>query len=137
MGLTATKRFVAASDARLRAGSTTTRVAIIAGLIFFFAGLVKFVLHHWELHAFRSFGLPVPSLLEILAGVLETGGGVLLVMRRGLVPVSLILSATMIVAIWSSGVRQGEVIPSLTLAPALLIAMLYLVQQALRPAGTH
>jgi uncharacterized membrane protein YphA (DoxX/SURF4 family) len=119
-------------DARVRADRGLTRVSLVAGVIFFFAGLVKFVFHHWELHAFRSFGLPFPSELEILAGVLETGGGVLLVLRRFITPTAALLSATMVVAIVSSGIDHGDVIPSLTLAPALLIAMLFLLYRGLR-----
>ncbi len=102
-------------------------MAILAGVIFIFAGLVKFVFHHWELDAFRSFGLPWPSALEIFAGVLETVGGILLVVRRFVAPVAVLLAVTMIVAIVSSGIGHGDVIPSLTLAPALLVMMLYLL----------
>ncbi len=88
--------------------------------------------HHWELHAFREFGLPWPSALEILAGVLETAGGVLLVLRICIVPVAALLAATMLVAIAASGIGHGDVVPSLTLAPALLAAMLYLLVRAMR-----
>jgi putative oxidoreductase len=102
-------------------------VAILAGVIFIVAGLVKFVFHHWELDAFRSFGLPWPWALEIFAGVLETLGGILLVLRRFVAPVAVLLAVTMIVAIVSSGIGHGDVIPSLTLAPALLLMMLYLL----------
>jgi uncharacterized membrane protein YphA (DoxX/SURF4 family) len=105
-------------------------VAILTGVIFVLAGLVKFVFHHWELHAFRSFGLPWPHVVEILAGVLETGGGVLLALRRCVVPVAAVLAATMIVAIGYSGIGHNDVIPSLTLAPALLLALLYLMRAA-------
>jgi uncharacterized membrane protein YphA (DoxX/SURF4 family) len=105
-------------------------VAVGSGVIFVFAGLVKFVFHHWELHAFREFGLPWPSALEILAGVLECAGGVLLVMRRGIVPVAVVLAVTMLVAIGASGIGHGDVIPSLTLAPALLLAMVFLLARA-------
>jgi uncharacterized membrane protein YphA (DoxX/SURF4 family) len=119
-------------DERTRSDQTLTRLALASGVIFFFAGLVKFVFHHWELHAFRSFGLPIPSALEILAGVLETGGGVLLVLRCWIVPTAVLLSATMVVAIISSGIGHGDVIPSLTLAPALLIAMLFLLYRGLQ-----
>jgi uncharacterized membrane protein YphA (DoxX/SURF4 family) len=110
---------------------TLARVAVMSGVIFFFAGLVKFVFHHWELHAFHDFGLPFPAELEIFAGVLETLGGALLVRRRWVAPVALLLSATMVVAIVSSGIDHGDVIPSLTLAPALLLAMLYLLARTL------
>ncbi len=121
------RRLVDVSDARLRAQPVAVRVAVLAGVIFVPAGLVKFVFHAWELKAFRSFGLPWPAGLEILAGVLEVAGGVLLVLRRGLVPTAVLLAATMVVAIASSGIGHGDVIPSLTLAPALLAMLLYLL----------
>jgi uncharacterized membrane protein YphA (DoxX/SURF4 family) len=122
-------------DERIRASRHLARVAVITGVIFIVAGLVKFVFHHWELHAFRSFGLPWPSALEILAGVLETVGGVLLVARRFIVPVAALLAVTMIVAIASSGIGHGDVIPSLTLAPALLVATMYLLARGLASPG--
>jgi uncharacterized membrane protein YphA (DoxX/SURF4 family) len=59
--------------------------------------------------------------------VLETGGGILLVLRRWVVPTSVLLAATMVVAIASSGIGHGDVVPSLTLAPALLVATVYLL----------
>lgn len=119
---------ISGPDGLIRRDPTAARVAIITGVIFFFAGLVKFVFHHWELNAFRSFGLPWPSVLEIAAGVLETVGGVLLALRRWVVPVALVLAITMVVATAASGIGHGDVIPSLTLAPALLVAMLYLLR---------
>ncbi len=118
-------------DARVRRRALTSRVAVLTGLVFVGAGLVKFVFHHWELTAFRHFGLPWPSALEIAAGVLETGGGVLLVLRRRVAPVSAVLGVTMVVAIVASGIGNGDVIPSLTLAPVLLIAVLFLLAEAL------
>jgi uncharacterized membrane protein YphA (DoxX/SURF4 family) len=120
----------------LRADPAAVRVAVLSGAVFTVAGLVKFVFHHWELHAFREFGLPWPSVLEIFAGVLETAGGVLLVLRVSVVPVAFLLAATMLVAIAASGIGHGDVIPSLTLAPALLLAMLYLLARALRSTKT-
>jgi uncharacterized membrane protein YphA (DoxX/SURF4 family) len=114
-------------DALVRHHRLANRVAVAAGVIFFFAGLVKFVFHHWELNAFRSFGLPWPSALEIAAGVLEMAGGLLLGLRRWVVPTAALLAVTMVVAIASSGIGHGDVIPSLTLAPALLVATLYLL----------
>jgi uncharacterized membrane protein YphA (DoxX/SURF4 family) len=127
---------LAAQDRRLRNDPAAATVAGVSGVIFIGAGLVKFVFHHWELHAFHEFGLPWPAALETLAGVLETGGGLLLMMRRYVVPVAVLLTATMLVAIGASGIGHGDVIPSLTLAPALLVAMLYLLVQALaQPSG--
>ena len=88
----------------MRGDSTAVKVAVVSGAIFIVAGLVKFVFHRWELHAFREFGLPWPSALEILAGVLETAGGVLLMLRTLVVPTALTLAATMVVAIGASGI---------------------------------
>jgi uncharacterized membrane protein YphA (DoxX/SURF4 family) len=125
------RRVIGSPDAALRGDETATNVAIVTGVIFVFAGLVKFVFHHWELHAFREFGLPWPAALEILAGVLETLGGVLLVRRVAVAPTSAILAVTMVVAIASSGIGHGDVVPSLTLAPALLLALVFLLVRTL------
>lgn len=116
----------------IRDDPIATNVALVTGVIFVFAGLVKFVFHGWELHAFRSFGLPWPSALEIFAGVLETLGGVLLALRWLVAPVAVLLAVTMVVAIGASGIGHGDVIPSLTLAPALLVAMVFLLVRGLR-----
>lgn len=104
------------------------------GVIFVAAGLVKFVFHSWELHAFRELGLPWPAALEILAGVFEMAGGLLLVKRVLVAPVAMVLSLTMVVAIGYSGIGHGDVIPSLTLAPALLLGMLFLLVRTLARA---
>jgi uncharacterized membrane protein YphA (DoxX/SURF4 family) len=117
----------------VRRDPAATRVAILTGVVFIPAGLVKFAFHHWELHAFEEFGLPWPSALELLAGVLETAGGALLIARRFVVPVSVLLAATMLVAIGASGIGHGDVIPSLTLAPALLFALIFILVRAVRP----
>jgi putative oxidoreductase len=122
---------ISAPDERVSRQRVTTWVALVTGVTFVVAGLVKFVFHHWELHAFRSFGLPWPSALEIFAGVLEVVGGILLARRRAVVPAASLLGVTMVVAIISSGIGHGDVIPSLTLAPALLLATLFLVVRGL------
>jgi uncharacterized membrane protein YphA (DoxX/SURF4 family) len=126
------RSLVTGPDAAVRRDRVAAGVAIVTGVIFVFAGLVKFVFHAWELRAFRSFGLPWPAGLELFAGVLETAGGVLLMMRRMVAPVALLLSATMVVAVAASGVGHGDVIPSLTLAPALLVAMIFLLARGRR-----
>jgi uncharacterized membrane protein YphA (DoxX/SURF4 family) len=123
---------VSEPDATVRRDRAAARVAIVTGVIFIFAGLVKFAFHAWELRAFRAFGLPWPSAMEILAGVLEIAGGALLAFRLLVAPVALILAATMVVAIGASGIGHGDIIPSLTLAPALLVAMAFLLARALR-----
>jgi uncharacterized membrane protein YphA (DoxX/SURF4 family) len=86
-------RVIAQPDRRIRRDHVLTHVAVITGAIFVSAGLVKFTFLSLELHAFRSFGLPWPSALEILAGVLETAGGILLAACRLVVPVAALLGA--------------------------------------------
>lgn len=103
------------------------RVALITGAVFVIAGLPKFVAFGWELDAFERFGLPYAEVWVIVAGVVEIGGGVLLIARRQVAPAALVLAATMAVAIAVSGVKEGDVIPSLTVAPVLLAACLYLI----------
>lgn len=102
-------------------------VARVAGAVFVPAGLIKFAAYGWELDNFRRFGLPLPGAWVITAGVVETIGGVLLLRGTAVAPSALVLAVTMAVAIGVSGVAQGDVIPSLTVAPALLAAMLYLL----------
>jgi uncharacterized membrane protein YphA (DoxX/SURF4 family) len=111
------------------------RVAVTVGVIFIGAGLVKFVFHGWELRAFRAFGLPYPSALEIFAGVLEVGGGALLIAGVLVVPAAVLLAATMVVAIGASGIGHGDIVPSLTLAPVLLAALVWLLARSAMRRG--
>lgn len=104
------------------------RIAVICGLIFVIAGLMKFVFYRWELHAFRDFGIPLAGVMEPLAGVLETIGGVLLASRVLIVPAAFVLAVIMFVAFLAGGIIHGSPIPSDTLAPALLVAMIYLIR---------
>jgi uncharacterized membrane protein YphA (DoxX/SURF4 family) len=109
------------------------RVRLLAGVIYAFAGTPKFFAHGWEAGHFRTYGLPWPEAFVYLIGAIEILGGLALIARVAVRPVSLLLGAVMIGAIVTSGIGQGEWIPSLTLAPALLVASLYLVWQ--RPPG--
>lgn len=103
------------------------RVAVLCGLIFVPAGLVKFVFYHWELHAFRQFGIPAPAVMEPIVGALEIVGGLLLVRRMLIRPTAFVLAVIMGVAFIVGGIIHGSPIPSDTLAPALLVAMAYLM----------
>ncbi len=103
------------------------RVAIVTGAIFVIASLPKFIAFGWELDAFRRFGLPAAEAWVVAAGVIELAGGVLLVLGRHVRAAALVLAATMAVAVVASGLLAGDVIPSLTLAPALLAASVLLV----------
>lgn len=102
-------------------------VGLLAGAVFVVAGLAKFLNHDGELASFRTYGLPWPAAQVVFVGAVEILGGLLLLSGRLVRPAALALAATMLVAIVVSGFGQGEVIPSLTLAPVLLAAMVYLL----------
>ncbi len=113
------RRFDAAVDADLVA----RRTAVVAGVVFVVASIPKFAFYGWELDQFERFGLPLAPVLVVLAGVLELAGGIALARRRLVLPALALLAPTMVVAVVSSGLLQGDVVPSLTVAPALLVAM--------------
>jgi uncharacterized membrane protein YphA (DoxX/SURF4 family) len=66
--------------------------------------------------------------MEPLVGALETVGGVLLARGVLLVPTAFVLAVIMFVAFLAGGILHGSPIPSDTLAPALLVAMIYLIR---------
>lgn len=120
-----------AGDRALRVDSRASRVAQIVGVIFLVAGSVKFAAYGWELGNFRRFGLPLAPAWVVAAGAIEMVAGGLLLGRRAVVPAALLLILTMAVAIAVSGIAHGDVVPSLTLAPALVIALLFVLRRAL------
>jgi uncharacterized membrane protein YphA (DoxX/SURF4 family) len=100
---------------------------MVTGVIFVIAGLPKLLAFDWELAVFVALGLPKPEVWVIAAGVIEIGGGALLIARRAVSAAAVMLGTTMAVAIVVSGIGHGDIVPSLTLAPLLLAACVYLV----------
>ena len=105
-----------------RAPQLLRAVRLISGAVFVVFGVGKFVNHSSELASFRTYGLPAPEVFVIVIGVVELVGGALLIANRLVKPAALVLAADMVGAIVVSGLAKGELI-SLTLAPALLLAM--------------
>ena len=101
-------------------------VRLLAGITFAISGTPKFFAHGWEAGHFRTYGLPLPDAFVYLIGTIEILGGLALVAGVAVRPVALLLGAVMVGAIVTSGIGQGEWIPSLTLAPLLLVASVYL-----------
>ena len=99
----------------------------VAGAVFVVFGIGKFTDHAHEAASFESYGLPAPDAFVYLVGALEIGGGVLLIVGLLTRLVALALAGNMVGAIVVSGIGEGEVLPSLTLAPVLLAAMLFLL----------
>jgi putative oxidoreductase len=102
-------------------------VRLLTGLAFFIAGIPKFAAHSWETGHFRTYGLPWPDAFVFMIGAIEIVGGLMLLAGIAVRPVALLLGAVMVGAIVTSGIGQGEWIPSLTVAPLLLAATLYLL----------
>ena len=109
---------------RLAVAALVVRLA--AGAVFIAFGIVKFTRHASEVASFQAYGLPAPDAFVYAIGVLEVVGGVLLVAGLATRPTTLILAGDMVGAIVVSGIGLGEPV-SLTLAPALLILMVFLV----------
>jgi uncharacterized membrane protein YphA (DoxX/SURF4 family) len=110
----------------------TTPVRLVTGVAFVIAGIPKFAAHAWEVRAFERFGLPLPHAFVILIGAVEIVGGALLLSDRLTRPTALVLAAVMTGAIVVSGIGQGDV-PSLTVAPLLLAATLFLLRRRPEP----
>jgi putative oxidoreductase len=99
----------------------------VSGLIFLVFGIGKFTQHAQEVESFQSYGLPAPDAFVYMVGVLEIAGGALLIAGLRTRLVALVLAGNMVGAIVVSGIGEGEVVPSLTLAPVLLAAMVFLL----------
>ena len=109
------------SDARL-----PMLARVVAGLIFVSFSLGKFVRHAAEAEAFDRYGIPAPGALTYVVGALELVGGIMLILGLGTRLAALALAGNMIGAIATAGRIDGGPI-NLGLAPALLVAMLYLL----------
>lgn len=105
-------------------GALAARVA--AGTVFVVFGIGKFVNHAAEVDSFRDYGLPSPDAFVYAIGVIEVVGGLMLIAGLGTRLAALVLAGDMVGAIVVSGFGEAEII-SLTLAPAQLGAMLYLL----------
>jgi uncharacterized membrane protein YphA (DoxX/SURF4 family) len=94
--------------------------------VFVVFGAGKFVNHGSEVDSFRGYGLPWPDAFVYAIGVIEVAGGLLLITGLAIRLAALVLAGDMVGAIVASGIRKGELV-SLTLAPALLAGMVFLV----------
>jgi putative oxidoreductase len=101
-------------------------VRLGSALVFVVFGIGKFTNHASELASFQGYGLPHPDAFVYAVGVVEVVGGVLLAIGRAIRAAALVLAGDMVGAIVVSGIARGETV-SLTLAPVLLVAMLFLL----------
>ncbi len=97
-----------------------------AGCVFLGFGVGKFARHDEEAGAFDRYGLPWPDTFTYAIGVVELGGGTLLLLGLLTRPAALMLAGNMVGAISTGGRVDGGPV-HLGLAPALLVTMLVLV----------
>lgn len=102
-------------------------VRIGAAVVFVVFGVGKFTANASELNSFRGYGLPSPDTFVYGIGVLEVAAGMMLGVGALTRVAAALLAGDMIGAIAVAGIGQGEVVPSLTLAPILLAAMVFLL----------
>lgn len=114
------------SRVRGRAAVATAVLRVVTGMLFVLAGSLKFLAHELELAEFILYGFPDSSLVVYLVGLAEVGGGLLLVLGLGTRPAAAGLAVVMAGAVLTAGIRVGGPI-HLGVAPALLVAMLYLL----------
>lgn len=98
-------------------------VRVAAGLFFMVTGIGKFVTFQSEVDAFASFGIPWPTVMVVLSGLLEAVGGLMLVVGLLVRPTALALAVNMAIAIATAGRVEGGPF-HLGVAPALLVLML-------------
>lgn len=104
-----------------------TAIRWAAAIVFVVFGAGKFVNHASELASFRQYAVPAPDAFVYVIGVLEIVGGLLLASGVLVRLAALALAGDMVGAIVVSGLGRGEDV-SLTLAPVLLVAMLFLIR---------
>ena len=112
-----------------RSGPTATLAFVgrlAAGWVFVVFGAGKFTSHASEVSSFGTYGLPSPDAFVYMIGAIELVGGVLLIVGLATRVAALVLAGDMVGAIVLDGIIQGGAI-SLTLAPALLAVMLFLL----------
>ena len=97
-----------------------------AGAVFVGFSIGKFARHEAEAGAFERYGLPFPDLFTYVVGVVELGGGALLLVGLGTRLAALALAGDMVGAVATGGRVDGGLV-HLGLAPLLLATTLFLV----------
>ena len=98
----------------------------VAGVVFVSFSFGKFLNHSAEAASFEGYGIPAPNALTYAVGGIELAGGLLLILGLATRLAALALAGDMIGAISTAGRIEGGPI-HLGLAPALLVAMLFLL----------
>jgi len=108
----------------------TLGIRLVPAGVFLVFGADEFVNHQRNARSFALYGLPHPSAFSYAIGSLEIVGALALLSGIALLPAAAALAGDMVGAIIVSGIALGELV-SLTLAPAMLVAMLTLIGREL------
>jgi uncharacterized membrane protein YphA (DoxX/SURF4 family) len=114
----------------------TACTRVVPAGVFFVFGADEFVNHARNTRSFTLYGLPHPSAFSYAIGSLEIVGALALLSGIALLPAAVALAGDMVGAIVVSGIGRGELV-SLTLAPAMLVAMLTLIARELSNRRTR
>ncbi len=104
----------------------TATVRVVTGVLFVLFSLGKFVDHTQESADFDHYGIPAPEITTYLVGALELLGGLLLIVGLCTRPAAALLAVNLVGAIATAGRVDGGTF-HLGVAPAMLVAMLFLV----------
>jgi putative oxidoreductase len=103
-----------------------TVVAVIAGVIFVSFGIGKFADHATEAVDFKRYEVPFASFAVYLAGVVETVGGLLLILGLFTRVAAAALALQMVAVVATAGRVDGGFL-NLGVAPTLFVAMVFLI----------
>jgi len=109
-------------------------VRVVAGILFVVFGIPKFTDHARWVADFGTYGLPQSSPLVYGTGLAEVLGGLALLAGVGVRVVAAALALVMAGAVVGGGFVGGNP-ASLTLAPLLLVAALYVLWSAAPSTG--
>jgi putative oxidoreductase len=114
-----------------RVRGTPAALAVVAlrlatGVFLVGVGLGKFVDRASEVADFRHYGVPWPDLAVPLAGVIETAGGLCVVVGLLIRPAAALVALNLLVALLTAGLTDGGSF-HLVVGPTVMVAMIVLV----------
>ena len=90
---------------RLDGPPATIAIRLMAGSVFLWEGILKFVYENQGVGRFTKLGMPFPAATASFVGVLEIGGGLLLLLGLGTRLISIPFIVEMVVAVLSTKPR--------------------------------
>jgi len=101
-----------------KAPAATLLLRMMAGSVFLWEGILKFVLVNQGVGRFTKLGIPLPAFTAAFVGGLEIGGGALLLLGLATRPIAIPLMIEMVVAMLSTKISLFLGTSPLPLPPA-------------------